>query len=33
MISITDDYGIENDRGERVFQVDGKALAEFASTL
>jgi uncharacterized protein YxjI len=26
MISIGDDYEIENDRGERVFRVDGKAL-------
>ena len=26
MISIGDDYEIENDRGERVFQLDGKAL-------
>jgi len=26
MISIGDDYVIENDRGERVFKVDGKAL-------
>ena len=26
MISIGDDYEIENDRGERVFKVDGKAL-------
>jgi len=26
MISIGDDYAIENDRGERVFRLDGKAL-------
>jgi uncharacterized protein YxjI len=26
MISIGDDYIIENDRGERVFKLDGKAL-------
>jgi uncharacterized protein YxjI len=26
MISIGDDYVIENDRGERVFRLDGKAL-------
>ena len=26
MISIGDDYFIENDRGERVFKLDGKAL-------
>ncbi len=26
VISIGDDYFIENDRGERVFKVDGKAL-------
>jgi len=26
MISIGDDYEIENDRGERVFKLDGKAL-------
>jgi uncharacterized protein YxjI len=26
MISIGDDYEIENDRGERMFRVDGKAL-------
>ena len=26
MISIGDDYDIENDRGERVFKLDGKAL-------
>ena len=26
VISVGDDYGIENDRGERVFKVDGKAL-------
>lgn len=26
VISIGDDYAIENDRGERVFKVDGKAL-------
>ena len=26
MISIGDDYFIENDHGERVFKVDGKAL-------
>lgn len=26
MISIGDDYVIENDRGERVFKVDGKVL-------
>jgi uncharacterized protein YxjI len=26
MISIGDDYTIENDRGERVFRLDGKAL-------
>jgi uncharacterized protein YxjI len=26
VISIVDDYVIENDRGERVFKVDGKAL-------
>jgi uncharacterized protein YxjI len=26
MISIGDDYVIENDRGERVFKLDGKAL-------
>ena len=26
MISIGDDYEIENDRGEHVFRVDGKAL-------
>jgi uncharacterized protein YxjI len=26
MISIGDDYMIENDRGERVFKLDGKAL-------
>ena len=26
VISIGDDYVIENDRGERVFKVDGKAL-------
>jgi uncharacterized protein YxjI len=26
MISIGDDYEIENDRGERVFRLDGKAL-------
>jgi uncharacterized protein YxjI len=26
MISIGDDYWIENDRGERTFKVDGKAL-------
>src|SRR5215472_1169823 len=26
MISIGDDYEIENDQGERVFQLDGKAL-------
>jgi uncharacterized protein YxjI len=25
MISIGDDYVIENDRGERVFRLDGKA--------
>jgi hypothetical protein len=26
MISIGDDYVIENDRGEHVFKLDGKAL-------
>lgn len=26
LLSIGDDYWIENDRGERVFKVDGKAL-------
>ena len=26
MISIGDDYVIENDRGEQVFELDGKAL-------
>jgi uncharacterized protein YxjI len=26
MVSIGDDYWIENDRGERVYKVDGKAL-------
>jgi uncharacterized protein YxjI len=26
MLSIGDDYVIENDRGERVFRLDGKAL-------
>src|SRR5689334_56356 len=26
MLSIGDDYWIENDAGERVFKVDGKAL-------
>jgi uncharacterized protein YxjI len=26
MISIGDDYMIENDRGERVYRLDGKAL-------
>jgi len=26
MVSIGDDYWIENDRGERAFKVDGKAL-------
>jgi uncharacterized protein YxjI len=26
MLSIGDDYTIENDRGERVFKLDGKAL-------
>jgi uncharacterized protein YxjI len=26
MISIGDDYDIENDRGERVYKLDGKAL-------
>ena len=26
MISIGDDYNIENDRGERVYKLDGKAL-------
>jgi hypothetical protein len=26
MISIGDDYVIENDRGERVYRLDGKAL-------
>ena len=26
MVSIGDDYWIENDQGERVFKVDGKAL-------
>ena len=26
MISIGDDYVIENDRGEHVFRLDGKAL-------
>ena len=26
MISIGDDYEIENDQGERVFKLDGKAL-------
>jgi uncharacterized protein YxjI len=26
MISIGDDYDIENDKGERVFKLDGKAL-------
>ena len=26
MISIGDDYEIENDQGERVFRLDGKAL-------
>jgi uncharacterized protein YxjI len=26
MISVGDDYVIENDRGERVFKLDGKAL-------
>jgi uncharacterized protein YxjI len=26
MISVGDDYMIENDRGERVFKLDGKAL-------
>jgi uncharacterized protein YxjI len=26
LVSIGDDYWIENDRGERVFKVDGKAL-------
>ena len=26
MISIGDDYEIENDRGERVYKLDGKAL-------
>ena len=33
MISIKDHYVTENDRGERVFRLDGKALAEFAPTL
>ena len=26
LVSVGDDYWIENDRGERVFKVDGKAL-------
>src|ERR1700740_1581511 len=26
LVSVDDDYWIENDRGERVFKVDGKAL-------
>ena len=26
MLSIGDDYEIENDHGERVFKLDGKAL-------
>ena len=26
LVSIGDDYWIENDRGERAFKVDGKAL-------
>ncbi|HTB54616.1 MAG TPA: LURP-one-related family protein, partial [Trebonia sp.] len=26
MLSIGDDYEIENDNGERVFKLDGKAL-------
>src|SRR5215467_8887360 len=26
LVSIGDDYWIQNDRGERVFKVDGKAL-------
>ena len=26
MLSIGDDYEIENERGERVFKLDGKAL-------
>jgi uncharacterized protein YxjI len=26
LVSIGDDYWIENDRGEKVFKVDGKAL-------
>ena len=26
LVSIGDDYWIENDHGERVFKVDGKAL-------
>jgi len=26
MVSIGDDYWIENDRGEKVFKIDGKAL-------
>ncbi len=26
LVSIGDDYWIENDRGERVYKVDGKAL-------
>ncbi|HEY7271009.1 MAG TPA: LURP-one-related family protein, partial [Dehalococcoidia bacterium] len=26
MVSIGDDFWIENDRGQRVFKVDGKAL-------
>ena len=26
LVSIGDDYWIENDQGERVFKVDGKAL-------
>lgn len=26
MVSIGDDYNIENDRGERAFHIDGKAL-------
>ena len=27
LVSIGDDFWIENDRGERVYKVDGKALA------
>jgi len=26
MVSIGDDFWIENDRGEKVYKVDGKAL-------